>query len=84
MNKELKEDVRVRLVQTVMKYGYETRSAEDSNRMVDKFTAMMEKHGDMYCPCHVTQNADTLCPCKFMRQYGACRCGLFKKPEVQK
>lgn len=79
-----KDVVRNHIQDTCIERGYDVRSPEDVQRMTNKFVVMLEKHGDMYCPCHVSQNADTLCPCKYMREYGACRCGLFKKVEVTK
>ena len=32
---------------------------------------------DGYCPCG-GKTEDFLCPCKMMRQYGACKCGLYQ------
>lgn len=84
MKEFIKDEIRNHIQDTCYEKGYNIRSKEDMNRMVDKFKDMKEKYGQMYCPCHVSQNADTLCPCKYMREYGACRCGLFKKVEVTK
>ena len=47
--------------------------------MVDKFTKQVEETWQMYCPCQVGQSKDTICPCKYMKEHNACRCGLFKK-----
>lgn len=35
--------------------------------------------GVPYCPCQSQHTPDTICPCKYMREAGACRCGLFVK-----
>lgn len=35
--------------------------------------------GVPYCPCQSQHTPDTICPCKYMRDAGACRCGLFVK-----
>lgn len=35
--------------------------------------------GAPYCPCQSQHTPDTICPCKYMRDAGACRCGLFVK-----
>ena len=36
-------------------------------------------YGAAYCPCQSRHIKDTICPCKFMRDKGACRCGLYLK-----
>ena len=36
-------------------------------------------YGEPYCPCMPQQNEDTICPCKYMRKYEVCRCGLYVK-----
>lgn len=38
--------------------------------------------GVPYCPCQSQHTPDTICPCKYMRKAGACRCGLFVKEAV--
>ena len=35
--------------------------------------------GAPYCPCQSQHTPDTICPCTYMRDAGACRCGLFVK-----
>ncbi|WP_196599040.1 ferredoxin-thioredoxin reductase catalytic domain-containing protein [Pectinatus frisingensis] len=35
------------------------------------------KLGEPYCPCLAQHNADTVCPCRYMRELKACRCGLY-------
>ena len=45
------------------------------------FGKLVEQN-DGYCPCAVTKNEDTLCPCKDFREQtepGECHCGRFKK-----
>lgn len=37
------------------------------------------KYGAPYCPCLNNHNEDTICPCKYMREQQACRCGLYVK-----
>lgn len=32
---------------------------------------------DGYCPCQPSKTQDTICPCKYMRKYNTCRCGLY-------
>lgn len=32
---------------------------------------------DGYCPCQPSKTKDTICPCKYMRKYSTCRCGLY-------
>lgn len=42
------------------------------------------KESDGYCPCRLTQNEDTKCPCKEFREQttaGECHCGLLCKVE---
>lgn len=38
--------------------------------------------GAPYCPCQSQHTPDTICPCKYMRDAGACRCGLFVKEDA--
>lgn len=35
------------------------------------------KYGKPYCPCFPQHNESTVCPCRYMRMYHACRCGLY-------
>ena len=32
---------------------------------------------DGFCPCLPNRNEDTICPCRYMRELQACRCGLY-------
>ena len=72
--KEIQEIIR----STAKVYNYEIIEGAEE-RMIPRFLEQKEKYGLMYCPCQAVRNADTLCPCKFMRKYNACRCGLFKQ-----
>lgn len=47
---------------------------------VDKILAKL-KANESYCPCMPTKSADTICPCKYMRELKACRCGLYVRKE---
>ena len=57
------------------------RSRERLDAMGLKFEQQMEKYGEMYCPCQMNRDKDTICPCRYMRTQGACRCGLFTRKE---
>lgn len=46
------------------------------SKVYDTITARLEMN-DGYCPCQPSKTPDTLCPCKYMRQYNTCRCGLY-------
>ena len=35
------------------------------------------KRKDGHCPCVITQNDDTICPCKKMREESKCCCKLY-------
>ena len=61
-----------------LRSGYKIRPGA-LDRMVPKFRETIKKYGAMYCPCQSIQTNDTLCPCKYMREQGACRCGLFER-----
>lgn len=37
------------------------------------------KLNDGYCPCQPNKNKDTICPCRYMRKFNTCRCGLYVK-----
>lgn len=66
------------LINTANKYGYEINK-DRLPALTEKFRKQVERHGEMYCPCQQQQNRDTICPCKYMRKYNACRCGLYKE-----
>ena len=74
--------VKEHLTNTANKYGYEINK-DRLPILTEKFRKQVEKYGEMYCPCQQQQNRDTVCPCKYMRKYGACRCGLYKEVKVE-
>ena len=45
---------------------------EHVKKIQDKLIA-----NDNYCPCYPHKTEDTQCPCKYIRQYQSCRCGLY-------
>ena len=47
-----------------------------------KLEANQKKYGQPYCPCQAQHNDNTICPCKFMRERSACRCGLYVRDGV--
>ena len=59
-------------------HNYEIRSEDRLDVLSDKFDYQISRYGAMYCPCQNVQNTDTVCPCKFMREYKACKCGLYE------
>ena len=61
-----------------------TVNTNNVDRMAANFTKMKEMTGDYYCPCQTAKTKETICPCVYMRDYNACRCGLYKKKEVDK
>lgn len=50
------------------------------SKVYDTIMARLEMN-DGYCPCQPSKTHDTLCPCKYMRKYNTCRCGLYVKAE---
>lgn len=70
--------VKQHLINTANKYGYDINQ-ERLPMLVEAFRKQVEKYGDMYCPCQTKRDKDTVCPCKYMRKYNACRCGLYKE-----
>ena len=61
------------------KYGYKIKSEERLKVLAGKFKIQKEQYGEMYCPCQPNKTRDTICTCKYMRNYGACRCGLYEQ-----
>lgn len=59
-------------------HGYTIKNTDRLDALSDKFDYQISKHGRMYCPCQPNVSADTICPCKFMREYKACKCGLYE------
>ena len=44
-----------------------------------------KKYGKRYCPCSITRDESTICPCKeFMesKELGECHCGKYVKVEL--
>lgn len=35
------------------------------------------EENDGYCPCQFERSADTLCPCRYLREHKECLCGLY-------
>ena len=50
---------------------------ERRDLMEKKLKKMEDEFGERYCPCHNQKNEDTICPCRYLRDYNVCRCGLF-------
>lgn len=48
--------------------------------VMDKLKENQITYGAPYCPCLPTHNEDTICPCRYMREMKACRCGLYVRP----
>ena len=49
--------------------------------MVTEIKKKLKENGG-YCPCRLTKNEDTKCPCKEFREQtetGECHCGLYYK-----
>lgn len=45
--------------------------------VLEKLGNNQVKYGAPYCPCLPTHSEDTICPCRYMRDLKACRCGLY-------
>ena len=55
----------------------------EDKELVNEIRNKLEENGG-YCPCRVTKNEDTKCPCKEFREQtelGECCCGLYYKVE---
>ena len=53
----------------------------DDKELVAEIRQKLKKSGG-YCPCRLTQNEDTKCPCKEFREQtevGECHCGLYER-----
>lgn len=48
----------------------------DTNK-VEKIGKALKEKTNNYCPCVLTRNSDTICPCKKMREEDECICGLY-------
>lgn len=51
------------------------------NNTLNRLEANETKYGAPYCPCLNNHNEDTICPCKYMREKQACRCGLYMRKQ---
>ena len=45
--------------------------------ILEKLGANQTQYGAPYCPCLPTHSEATVCPCRYMREMKACRCGLY-------
>lgn len=50
-----------------------TKNKEKAEKIIN---AIYKNEG--YCPCRLTKNEDTKCPCKEMMEHQNCHCGLFE------
>ena len=53
----------------------------EDKELVSAIREGLKKTGG-YCPCRLSKNEDTKCPCKEFREQtepGECHCGLFEK-----
>lgn len=66
---------RIWLNSVAHRHGYEI---SDNDKKVDNILKALNKK-DGYCPCGGSTNEDFKCPCKMMREYNACKCGLYKE-----
>jgi ferredoxin-thioredoxin reductase catalytic subunit len=46
-------------------------------KILDKLNINKTKYGAPFCPCLNNHDENTICPCKYMREQKACRCGLY-------
>lgn len=70
------------LLENSKKYGMTINSdARRVDTVLMKLQDNKIKYGKTYCPCMPNHNEDTICPCKYMRRYKVCRCGLYVKGE---
>lgn len=56
--------------------------SEDKELVKEIKKKLKENNG--YCPCRLTKNEDTKCPCREFREQtkpGECHCGLYEKVE---
>lgn len=56
---------------------YEMKVNPDGNHVKIILDKLKANNG--YCPCMPMKTKDTICPCKYMRKFKACRCGLYVK-----
>lgn len=48
--------------------------------VLEKLGNNQVKYGAPYCPCLPNHTEATICPCRYMREMKACRCGLYVRP----
>lgn len=48
---------------------------------LEKLGMNQTRFGAPYCPCLPNHSEDTICPCRYMREMKACRCGLYVRKE---
>ena len=63
---------------------YGMRVNPDTGRVMYLLSRLGENeitYGKPYCPCLPQHTEDTLCPCRYMRKYQVCRCGLYLKDD---
>lgn len=56
--------------------------AEHTVAILEKLGRNEMQHGAPYCPCLPNHSASTICPCRYMREMKACRCGLYVRKEA--
>lgn len=55
----------------------------DNKELVAEIKEKLKENGG-YCPCRLSKNEDTKCPCKEFREQaepGECHCGIYIKVE---
>lgn len=66
------------LIGTAQRYNMKVNPDMERVQIVlDKLDKIKEETGVGFCPCMPSRNKDTVCPCKYMRTLGVCRCGLY-------
>lgn len=48
---------------------------------LEKLADNHTRYGAPYCPCLPNHSEATICPCRYMREMQACRCGLYVRKE---
>ena len=60
--------------------AYDVKVNPNSEHVVSILTKLgsnQVQFGAPYCPCQAKHTDDTICPCKYLRQHKACRCGMY-------
>ena len=64
------------------KYGMQVNpKATIALGVLEKLGENQVKYGAPFCPCLPTHKDETVCPCRYMRELKACRCGLYVRPK---